>query len=155
MRACSGRGGGTVRARSVRMRCTGAWAARGTCRVGAGALGCAVIRAKGGGEQGRAHMVRNARLETRRPRRPVYSSRLVPFRRSQRERTRRANYRPVHPRESPILVKMNIRVRNLEMQPHPAVEGPRVRRAPREPRSAAQEYPLRARTDKRVLHFVP
>ena len=73
-----------------------------TCRVGAGALGCAVIRAKGGGEQGRAYMVLNARLETRRPKRPVYSSRLVPLKRSQRARTRRANYRPVQPRESPI-----------------------------------------------------
>jgi len=102
LRACSGRGGGTVRAKSVRMRCTGAWAARSTCRVGVGALGCAAIRAKGGGEKGRAHMDRNARLETRRPRRPAYSSRLVPLRRSQGERTRRANYRPIEPSESPV-----------------------------------------------------
>ena len=53
MRACSGRGGGTVRAKSVRMRCTGTWAARSTCRVGAGALGCAVIRAKSAGKASR------------------------------------------------------------------------------------------------------
>jgi len=35
-----------------RMRCTGAWAARDTCRAGAGALGCAAMRAKGGAKWG-------------------------------------------------------------------------------------------------------
>jgi len=46
---------------------------------GARGLGCAAVRAKGGGEKGRAHLVLNARLETRQKRRRLANSRMVPL----------------------------------------------------------------------------
>ena len=68
---------------------------------GAGGLGCAAVRAKGGGEKGRAHLVVNARLESRMPRRRLANSRMVPLERSRRARTGRAKHRLVQRRESP------------------------------------------------------
>ena len=49
---------------------------------GAGGFGCAAVRAKGGGEKGRAHVVLHARLESRKPRRQLANSKMVPLKRS-------------------------------------------------------------------------
>ena len=48
---------------------------------GAGGVGCATVRAGGGGEKGRAHVALNARLESRKPRRRLANLRMVPLKR--------------------------------------------------------------------------
>ena len=96
------RGAEVVRAGQggCRMRCTGAWAARGACR--GVQEGSAVPRSgQRGRDVGRLHLVFNIRLASRMPSSQRYTSCMVPLRRSQRVRTDRANIRLLTPRKSP------------------------------------------------------
>ena len=87
------------------MRCTGTWADRGACRGVAGGLGCAAIRAKGGGGVGRRtwFSTPSDSLASRMPSGQRYTSCMVslgPAPAVPRREPSRSAHRPASPRQA-------------------------------------------------------